>query len=133
MVSIAVRYQPLLVYLLMGLTCFWLIILTLADEKQFLSTDSLPSVEFLKTECNRTKYENNTNGQQFLTSFSSPSPAECLLDPSDPKLVRDQVQQYDYVFGGRGFVGVVNSIYILKCELLDGMQWQWYFDGMACK
>ena len=77
------RYQPLLIYLAVAITCFWLIILPLVDDKKFLSNDLIDSTNSLTTECNLSKLETDTDGRKLLSTVATilPSPTAVLLEP----------------------------------------------------
>ena len=77
------RYQPLLIYLVVAITCFWLIILPLVDGKKFLSNDLVDSTNSLTTECNLSKFETDTGGRKLLSTVATilPSPTAVPLKP----------------------------------------------------
>ena len=73
----------MLIYLVVAITCFWLIILPLVDDKKFLSSDLVFSTDSLTVECNLTKVETDTNGRKLLSTVATvlPSPTAAQLKP----------------------------------------------------
>ncbi|XP_062506469.1 uncharacterized protein LOC134183037 isoform X2 [Corticium candelabrum] len=82
--KVNIWYQPLLIYLIVAITCFWLIILPLADNDKFLSNDVIISRNGLTTACDLTKVDTDRNRSKLLSSIATVLPSPTAEPYSHP-------------------------------------------------